>query len=494
MQSFLSSLSKLLSPVRSWFLKIPGRIRWIALGVLVVLIGLGIFGIVQTQRAKAAQATQQAPLQTAVARQGNLILRASGTGTLIAADEVNLAFKTSGVLTTLNVKIGDQVTAGQLLAQLDNSNQQIQLAQAQFNLNQLTSPAALATAQQAVVTAQNNLTTAQYNLNSTMAAGSNQAAIDNAYAALALAQAKVDSAQSNYDPLSGQVLTNPIAAQAYRNLYAAQQTRDTALKAYNTMASKASSLNIDSAKASLALAQAQLTEAQNLVTALTGGTVPPNATGSGLNQLIQARIALQTAQANLDATKLASPISGTVMVINNQVGETAGSGTFITIADLSQSELQIYMDQNDWNNIQVGYTANVTFDALPDQAFIGKVTQVSPQLVSIQGNSVVEGLVLLDKKQSSGAALKLPLGVSGSVDVIAAQATNVILVPVQALHQLSPGNYAVFVMTAGKPSLRIVTVGLQDSTYAEIKTGLKAGDVVTTGIQATTSSSAQATP
>jgi hypothetical protein len=39
-----------------------------------------------------------------------------------------------------------------------------------------------------------------------------------------------------------------------------------------------------------------------------------------------------------------------------------------------------------------------------------------------------------------------------------------------------------------------VTVGLQDSTFAEIKTGLKAGDVVTTGIQATTGNNPQATP
>jgi len=80
------------------------------------------------------------------------------------------------------------------------------------------------------------------------------------------------------------------------------------------------------------------------------------------------------------------------------------------------------------------------------------------------------------------------------VDVIAAQANNVILVPVQALHQLAPGSYAVFVMTNGKPTLRIVTVGIQDSTFAEIKTGLKSGEVVTTGIQATTSGSQVTTP
>lgn len=473
--------------------KLPKSVLWIAIILVVVAVAVGVYFFVKAQQAKAASTTQQPALQTATARQGSIVLRASGTGTLIAAQEVNLAFKSSGILTQLNVKVGDQVKAGDLLAQLDDSNQQVQLEQAQQSLNQLTSPSAVATAQQAVVTAQNNLIAAQNVLNGTLAAGTNQAAINNAYAALALAQEKVDNAQKNYDPLSGQELTNQIAAQAYQMLYSAQQARDTALRAYNALSTKASTLNLDSAKAGLALAQAQLSEAQNYLAALTGGTVPANATGTGLDALNQAKIALQTAQNNLDATKLYSTISGTVMSISNQVGESV-SGTFITIADLSKADLTIYMDPTDWTNIKVGYTANVTFDALPDQTFTGKVTQVSPQLVTIQGNAVVEGLVELDQKQAAGATPQLPLGVTASVDVIAAQANNAILVPVQALHQLSPNNYAVFVMTNGKPTLRIVTVGLQDSTYAEIKTGLKAGDVVTTGIQATAGGSQVTTP
>jgi multidrug efflux pump subunit AcrA (membrane-fusion protein) len=154
------------------------------------------------------------------------------------------------------------------------------------------------------------------------------------------------------------------------------------------------------------------------------------------------------------------------------------------------------MDSLDYSNIKVGYTANVIFDALPNVTYTGKVTLISPQLVTIQGNAVVEGKVVLDQKQTTGVpALTLPLGVTASVDIIAAQANNVVLVPVQALHELSPNNYAVFVVVGGKPTLKIVTVGLQDGTFAEIKTGIKAGDVVSTGLQATQNNSqAVATP
>ena len=66
--------------------------------------------------------------------------------------------------------------------------------------------------------------------------------------------------------------------------------------------------------------------------------------------------------------------------------------------------------------------------------------------------------------------------------------------PVQALHELSPNNYAVFVVVAGKPTLKIVTVGLQDGTFAEIKSGLKAGDVVSTATLGTNNTQAVATP
>jgi HlyD family secretion protein len=158
-------------------------------------------------------------------------------------------------------------------------------------------------------------------------------------------------------------------------------------------------LTLDSAQASVALDTAQVTEAQNLLTALTGGSVPANATGTGLNALNQAKLNLQTAQNNLAYTNLYSPISGTVLTVSNSVGDTINAGSvFVTIADLSQSELTIYMDSLDYSNIKVGYAANVVFDALPNVTYTGKVTLISPQLVTIQGNSVVEGNVVLDAK------------------------------------------------------------------------------------------------
>jgi len=106
------------------------RVLWISLLVLVVIVGAGIYTLVRAQQTKAAAAAQQPASRPRSYDRKHHPAR-QRTGTLIAANEVNLEFKTSGILTKLNVKLGDQVKAGDLLAQTDDANQQVQLAQAQ---------------------------------------------------------------------------------------------------------------------------------------------------------------------------------------------------------------------------------------------------------------------------------------------------------------------------------------------------------------------------
>ena len=105
--------------MKSRFARLSKKLFWIIL-IVIVLAGAGGYGYYRWRQTQAS-ATQTSTLQTATVRQGNLVIRASGTGTLIAVTESDLVFGTSGKLESILVKVGDKVETGQLLAQLDDS-------------------------------------------------------------------------------------------------------------------------------------------------------------------------------------------------------------------------------------------------------------------------------------------------------------------------------------------------------------------------------------
>jgi macrolide-specific efflux system membrane fusion protein len=131
--------------------------------ILLAAFGGGLYlrGLSQPPQTIAADESE---LKTAIARQGDLILYASGSGTLIALSETSFGFNTSGQVTQLNIKVGDVVEAGQVLAELDNASATLTYQRAQRTLNEMTSPAAIAIAQDSVATAEYNVATTREDL------------------------------------------------------------------------------------------------------------------------------------------------------------------------------------------------------------------------------------------------------------------------------------------------------------------------------------------
>ena len=170
------------------------KLRWrVILPALLLVAAVGGFIYYRAAYLPSQKSTQTAALQTTVARRGDIILSASGTGTLMAAKSANLGFGSSGNLTKINVKVGDKVKAGDVLAELNNSTQQIALQQAQQNLANLISPSGIATAQQAVATDETTVANAEaslaYLISPAVFASEQQVAADQ----LALDQAKADA-------------------------------------------------------------------------------------------------------------------------------------------------------------------------------------------------------------------------------------------------------------------------------------------------------------
>jgi multidrug efflux pump subunit AcrA (membrane-fusion protein) len=196
--------------------------------------------------------------------------------------------------------------------------------------------------------------------------------------------------------------------------------------------------------------------------------------------LAQAKLNVESAQAAVENTRLVAPFDGIVMAVNVSAGESV-SGPVIIIADLEQPLLEVFIDETDLGTVGIDYEVEVVFDALPDNTFTGHIIQVDPMLSDISGVSAVRAVVQLDANSFSKPQT-LPFGLNGTVEVIGGRAQNAVLVPVEALRELSPGEYAIFVMENGEPQLRFVEVGLMDFSFAEIISGLETGETVTTGI------------
>jgi HlyD family secretion protein len=448
---------------------------WVIIGIVILLAGGG--GFIYYRSTQAKQTSETAAMQTATAHMGDLSISASGTGTLIPADEAYVGFDTSGKVEEVFVSLGDIVEAGQLLAVLDDTDAKAQLREAKQTLLDLTSAASIAQAQQAVATAQQDAYEAQVAYNSVVY-WYDDALYQNAYATLVLARENLNKAQERYNSVAGEGEDDPDRAWAYKELYAAQTAYDTAQYYVNLYKAKPTDRTVAEKKAALDLAEATLEEAQNYLAALTGGEVPEGATGNALEQLRLAQENVKAAEETVEATNLYAPIPGTIMWLSIGVGDAVGTGSVITIDDLSIQKLDVYLDESDWDKIVVGYTAEVTFDALPDTTYTGKVISVDPGLYTQGMTSAIHGVVELDPTED----FKLLVGMSASVEVISAEAKNAVLIPIEALHEITAGQYAVFVVENGEPVMRTVEVGILDSYYAEIKSGLQAGEVVTTGI------------
>jgi len=470
------------------------RAFWIIL-VLLLAGGGGAYVYFNYFAQPTQAATEEATVQTAVARLGDLSIYASGAGTVIASTERGVGFDENGTLSEFMVSVGDTVESGDVLARLQTNNTeesiasaiadaQLKVLQAQQTLDDLVNADVslqLAQAQLAVIEAQTAIEEAADDRERMNYQRCLQSTLDNYesqyYQALDRYNNLLDYFEANY---ASRPSDDPARLAAEAQLHTAEEAVESALINVNWCRNPYSADEIAVADAQLTLTQAQLQAAQAEVA--TWQTYPdPIDVAVAEAQLTSALADLANAQATQLVIDLVAPISGTVLNINATVGEDVGTGSIITIADLTRPMLQVYLDETDFDKAVVGYEAEVTFDTYPDDLFTGQVTQVSPSLSSNMGAALVSLLVQLDPL-SLDQPQRIPLGMSATVDIIAGRTTNAVLVPVEAVRDLGDGTYAVFVMENDQPIMRAVTIGITDLTYVEITSGLEAGETVTTGI------------
>jgi multidrug efflux pump subunit AcrA (membrane-fusion protein) len=452
------------------------RRRWRRILIVVAVVIIAGGGYAYYLRAQQAQTAAEPELQTTTVRTGSIVISATGSGTLIAAKTADIGFGTSGQVSQILVEVGDHVEEGQLLATVDDTTAKLEVTEAELNLQMLTGAQAVADAQAALADAQAELKDATYKWQVNQPGHrATSETLELAQSQLDIAQAKFESAQSDYDHTSWRSADDPVRVAAASGLASARSAYYTALGNLNWYTGKPTEIEQAQLEAAVAQAQAKVDSAQAYLDELTGASSADDATASPSQDLIklrQARLNLDNANEALDGTKLMAPMAGTVVSVDLTVGGNAGTDRVISLADLSTPTLQVNLDETDLQLIDVGNEADVIFDAYPDIILTGTV---------FGGVQTVSAVVELDLNQQDLPS-RLPVGLSATVDVISARAENVLIVPVEALRELSAGEYSVFVEENGQLRLRTVEVGLMDLTSAEIKSGLQLGEVVSTGV------------
>ena len=321
----------------------------------------------------------------------------TASGVIVTDQVASMAFKLAGNVKLIQIKTGDQVQAGQLLIQLDDSIQQIQLEQANLAMHELTSPEAIANAKLAITTAQADVINAQTVLNNQQY-WKNNALVQDQYANFVIAKDNLDKAQTAYDKANvGEYINNADEAALYQALYNAKQAYDNAHYYYSLYSQAPTQRQMDEVQAKLDLAKAQLINAQNYLTVLTGGNIPDDASGSALELFRQAKLAVQTAQNNLDATRLVAPFAGEVASITVSTGDYISPGQVIlVISDVNHLHVETTdLSERDVPAVKLGQSVTVSVKAL-NLDLTGKVTAISPLADSLGGDVVYRVTIVLN--------------------------------------------------------------------------------------------------
>lgn len=427
--------------------------------VVILLVAAGAYFI--WPKPETVEATEV--LQTTKVRTGDLVITASGAGTVLPSAQVDLAFRTGGVVTELDVAVGSAVQRGQTLARLEGS------VQAEADFQALFTDAGLAQAELAAVNAQEAFDDATNDLKYLLGANAYYWDIQLKQAEETLAAFNADAAASAEQKAAAQAAVDQ--ALVKRDYFLDQNIKYLADEELHFVDNS----DIALYRSNLENAKTLLVDAQSALEIVKGG---PSALQSPLTTQGPEMARLEQIRLNAENTRLVSPFDGMVTRLDAVVGQSVGSSTILTVATTNQLLVRFYLDETDLGKAASGNRVTFTFDAYPDLPVDGEILNVEPALQTVDGTPVV---VVWAKLTGESESIILS-GMTVEVEVIAGEALDALIVPVQALRELAPGSYAVFLVDAnGQLTMTPVTVGLRDYANAEILSGLKVGDVVSTG-------------
>jgi HlyD family secretion protein len=292
--------------------------RLLALAGLILFIALAVFAWPQLRGEKVVIAT---------ATQSELTQSVVASGKVRSPQRIELSSQISGKVMQIPVREGQQVTAGQLLIQLDDTEWRAASAQASATLTQ--SLARLAQMGELAV---------------------------------------------------------PLALQSQRQAEANRVQARQNFERSSTLVGKGfySKTQLDDARRNLEVAESQWQAAQ-----LQARSSQPGGSDFRLAQAAveQARASLQVAQSKLGYTKIVAPVAGTLLTRAIELGDTAQPGKLLmTLSPAGDTELIVQIDEKNLRLLSLGQKALASADAYRDQRFAAEITFISPAIDPLRGS------------------------------------------------------------------------------------------------------------
>jgi HlyD family secretion protein len=428
----------------------------IILIIVILLVAAIVVGFTVNQSQKSV-----VTVQTGKVVKQDISSQVTASGQIKPKTIVNVGANAMGRITRLFVKEGDKVKKGQVLAQLEN----VQSA-ADVEMTRAT-----------LASAQTDTTAAE-------------AALNTAQAQLKSSTADLERTRLDYQRAEGLYKDQLIAKADYDTKKAAYEVAD-AVHAQDVARVAQAKAQVDSARGRVGQARASLVRVNDV----------------------------------LSKTTYSAPFDGTVTNLPVHEGETVVMGiqnspgsTLMTVADMSIITAEVQVDETDIVNVKLDQPAEVTIDALPNQTFHGKVTEIGDNAI-IRSTGVSTSQSTTGSQEAKDFKVVVTLtdpppnlrpGLSATAKITTGTAHDALAIPIQALTmrdkndleaQKNPGKAAkkdvsvaigskkenndiqgVFVVNSNKKAeFRPVETGLTGTTEIQVKNGLKEGDEIITG-------------
>lgn len=449
----------------------------IGMAAIFVLVVAGFYFLAGTRKASGNYLTS-------TVKKSTITSSIPASGVVEPVKTVSLGFENAEVIKKIYVKVGDRVTAGQLLAEQDTASLEAQVIQASANLKEATANLEL------------------------LKEGSRPEEVARAEADVKMARASYDLAKSKLERYK----------QFFNEGYISQADLDQIISDFTT-------------------AEAKLKQAEESLKLLQAGNRPEDIAAAAA-RVESCRAQLQMARKDLAEAKLFSPIDGIVSEVNGSEGQraaannnnTSGGGFITIISEALQVRAQV--NEADIGRLKVGQKAEFTVNSFPNKTFTGRVSSISPQAYTESNVQLYDAVIQLDKNQDG-----LMAGMPANVNIIVDRHENVLTVPKSAvtyavsyLNKMRQGGapgqrpsgsdsggghtggagaggagsargggnetgtsgaaraneqgqqaLVLVLDNSGKPSPRRVVLGLADLTSYEVLEGLEEGDLVVIG-------------